>query len=77
MLLIDCSLNIHRVCVKLLDENCPGPLVKKEKIKDRITKLMDKSRSERETRKKPSLNFIQGNCFCLLLYSKSILIELI
>lgn len=59
--------------MKLLDENCPGPLVKKDKIKDRITKLMDKSRSERETRKKPGLNFVQGICY-LSLYFNLILI---
>lgn len=52
--------------MKLLDENCPGPLVKKDKIKDRITKLMDKSRSERETRKKTGLNFIQGSIYFFL-----------
>ncbi|KAJ9582239.1 hypothetical protein L9F63_003368, partial [Diploptera punctata] len=54
----DCSLNIHRHCVKVLEENCPGPIVKKEKGNDRISKLMEKIRPERETRRKPStLNF--------------------
>ncbi|CAG2065332.1 unnamed protein product, partial [Timema podura] len=50
----DCSLNIHRTCVKVLDENCPGPLTKKEKGNDRISKLMEKIRPEREARRKPS-----------------------
>lgn len=50
--------------MKVLDENCPGPIVRKDKA-DRISKLMDKIRPERETRKKPSLSFIQGNNFSL------------
>lgn len=48
-------LNIHRACVKVLDESCPGPIVKKDKTNDRISKLMEKIRSEREIRKKPSI----------------------
>jgi len=59
----DCILNIHRVCVKVLDENCPGPIVKKDKTNDRISKLMDKIRPERETRRKPGLSFVQSNKF--------------
>lgn len=59
----DCLLNIHRgACVKGLEENCPGPLLKKEKTNDRISKLMDRIRPERgETRRKPSsLNLAQS-----------------
>jgi len=63
ILFLDCILNIHRVCVKVLDENCPGPIVKKDKANDRISKLMDKIRPERETRRKPGLNFVQSNNF--------------
>ncbi|XP_066992612.2 rho guanine nucleotide exchange factor 12 isoform X3 [Anabrus simplex] len=56
----DCSLNIHRHCVRVVEENCPGPLVKKERGNDRISKLMEKIRPERETRRKPSShNFVQ------------------
>lgn len=51
-----------------MDENCPGPIVKKDKANDRISKLMDKIRPERETRKKPSLSFVQSNYLCLLNY---------
>lgn len=59
--LADCVLNIHRHCVKVVEENCPGPLVKKEKGNDRISKLMEKIRPEREARRKPStLNFPQS-----------------
>lgn len=47
--------------MKVLDENCPGPIVKKDKANDRISKLMDKIRPERETRRKPGLNFVQSN----------------
>ncbi|XP_069677128.1 rho guanine nucleotide exchange factor 12 isoform X3 [Periplaneta americana] len=58
----DCVLNIHRHCVKVVEENCPGPLVKKEKGNDRISKLMEKIRPEREARRKPStLNFPQSD----------------
>lgn len=49
------------MCVKVLEENCPGPIVKKDKGNDRISKLMDKIRPERETRKKPGINFVQSN----------------
>jgi hypothetical protein len=57
----DCALNIHRHCVKVVEENCPGPLTKKEKGNDRISKLMDKIRPEREARRKPSShNFAQS-----------------
>lgn len=66
-MLIDCILNIHRVCVKVLDENCPGPIVKKDKTNDRISKLMDKIRPERDARRKPGLNFVQSN---YLFYAK-------
>lgn len=61
ILFTDCILNIHRLCVKVLDENCPGPIVKKDKGNDRISKLMDKIRPEREARRKPGLNFVQSN----------------
>jgi len=53
--------------VKVLDENCPGPIVKKDKANDRISKLMDKIRPERETRRKPGLNFVQSNKFVWLI----------
>jgi hypothetical protein len=57
----DCALNIHRHCVKVVEENCPGPLTKKEKGNDRISKLMEKIRPEREARRKPSShNFAQS-----------------
>jgi len=35
-----------------LDENCPGPIIKKDKTNDRISKLMYKIRPEREPRRK-------------------------
>ena len=64
VLFTDCGLNIHRQCVKVLEENCPGPILKKEKGNDRISKLMEKIRPERETRRKPStLNFTHGKYF--------------
>lgn len=48
--------------MKVLEENCPGPLMKKDKTNDRIRTLMDKIRPERgDTRRKPSnLNFAQS-----------------
>lgn len=48
-----CGLNVHRHCVRVVDENCPGPLVKKERGNASISKLMDRIR-EREPRRKPS-----------------------
>ncbi|XP_054285231.1 rho guanine nucleotide exchange factor 12 [Macrosteles quadrilineatus] len=51
----DCGLNIHRACVKVLDESCPGPMVKKEKGNDRISKLMERIMPE-QRRKPSSLN---------------------
>ncbi|KAL0104697.1 hypothetical protein PUN28_016378 [Cardiocondyla obscurior] len=44
----DCSLSVHRQCVRVLDENCLGPLVRKEKANDRISKLMERIRPERK-----------------------------
>ncbi|XP_066599508.1 rho guanine nucleotide exchange factor 12-like isoform X2 [Prorops nasuta] len=43
----DCILSVHRQCVRVVDENCLGPLVRKEKG-DRISKLMEKIRPERK-----------------------------
>lgn len=45
---VDCKLNIHRPCSKVLDENCPGPLPQ-AKRKDphndnKISKFMGKIR---------------------------------
>lgn len=65
-LFADCILNIHRLCVKVLDENCPGPF-KKDKGNDRISKLMDKIRPERDARRKPGLNFVQSNYLYLFI----------
>ncbi|KAK3923698.1 Rho guanine nucleotide exchange factor 12, partial [Frankliniella fusca] len=48
-----CALNVHRPCVRVLQEICPGPLVKKDRGNASISKLMDRIR-ERETRRKPS-----------------------
>ncbi|XP_046676809.1 rho guanine nucleotide exchange factor 11-like isoform X3 [Homalodisca vitripennis] len=52
----DCGLNIHRSCVRSLDENCPGPMVKKDKGNDRISKLMERIMPENTRRKPSSLN---------------------
>ncbi|KAF6215351.1 hypothetical protein GE061_010103 [Apolygus lucorum] len=44
----NCGLNIHRRCVNVLEENCPGPMVnKKENRNDRIRKLVDKIRERK------------------------------
>ncbi|XP_071449532.1 rho guanine nucleotide exchange factor 11 isoform X2 [Hetaerina americana] len=50
----NCQMNIHRLCTRTLEENCAGPLLKKERANDRISKLMEKIRPEREARRKPS-----------------------
>ncbi|KAL1124673.1 hypothetical protein AAG570_001297 [Ranatra chinensis] len=59
----NCGLNIHRNCVKVVEENCPGPMVKKEKGNDRISKLMDRIRPENARRKPSSFNFAQGTFY--------------
>ncbi|XP_024942922.1 rho guanine nucleotide exchange factor 11 isoform X3 [Cephus cinctus] len=43
----DCSLSVHRQCVRVVEENCPGPMVRKER--DRISKLMERIRSDKKT----------------------------
>uniref|UniRef100_A0A1Y1KTQ6 Rho guanine nucleotide exchange factor 12 n=3 Tax=Photinus pyralis TaxID=7054 RepID=A0A1Y1KTQ6_PHOPY len=50
-----CLINLHRLCVKLYDDTCPGPINKKDRG---IGKLMDRIHS-RDHRRKPSANFIQ------------------
>lgn len=50
---LDCGLNVHRQCVRVVDENCPGPLVKKERGNASISKLMERI-SQREPKRKPS-----------------------
>lgn len=56
---LDCNFDVHRLnCVRLVEENCPGPMAKKE---SGISKLMEKIQSRGEGRRKPSaLNFSQG-----------------
>ncbi|XP_025601965.2 rho guanine nucleotide exchange factor 11 isoform X3 [Athalia rosae] len=44
----DCSLNVHRQCVRIVDESCPGPLVVRKEKPDRISKLMERIRPERK-----------------------------
>ncbi|KAL7288905.1 hypothetical protein TKK_0016873 [Trichogramma kaykai] len=44
----NCQLNVHRQCVRIVDESCPGPLVRKEKGNDRISKLMERIRPEKK-----------------------------
>lgn len=50
LFVIDCSLNVHRHCVKVVEELCPGPVVKsKERGNDRISKLMDRMYQRKST----------------------------
>ncbi|XP_046751994.1 rho guanine nucleotide exchange factor 11 isoform X6 [Diprion similis] len=44
----DCSLNVHRQCVHVVDENCPGPLVVRKEKGDRISKFIGIIRPERK-----------------------------
>ncbi|XP_066908329.1 uncharacterized protein, partial [Halyomorpha halys] len=62
----NCGLNIHRHCVSVLEENCPGPMVKKERGNDRISKLMERIRPENNKRKPSSLSFAQGKSLFML-----------
>lgn len=53
----NCELNIHRICVRVLEENCPGPAPQKRKephSDNKISKFMEKIR--------PTHHFIQGEC---------------
>lgn len=54
----NCELNIHRICVRILEENCPGPAPQKRKephsSDNKISKFMEKIR--------PTHHFIQGEC---------------
>lgn len=50
----NCELNIHRQCVKMLEETCPGPVPRKHG-ENKISKLMEKIR--------PTHHFIQSMCF--------------
>ncbi|XP_033211602.1 rho guanine nucleotide exchange factor 12 isoform X2 [Belonocnema kinseyi] len=44
----NCTLSVHRQCVRVVEENCPGPLVRKEKGNDRFSKIMERIRPERK-----------------------------
>ncbi|XP_073986570.1 rho guanine nucleotide exchange factor 2 isoform X3 [Rhodnius prolixus] len=55
----NCGLNIHRSCVNVLEEYCPGPMVKKDRGNDRISKLMERIRPENPKRKPSPLNVAQ------------------
>ena len=48
LILSDCSLSVHRRCVHVVDENCPGPLIRKERANDRISRIMERIRPERK-----------------------------
>ncbi|XP_043278903.1 rho guanine nucleotide exchange factor 11 isoform X2 [Venturia canescens] len=45
-----CSLSVHRLCVRVVEENCPGPLNRKERTSanDRISRIMERIRPERK-----------------------------
>ncbi|XP_015111917.1 rho guanine nucleotide exchange factor 12 isoform X6 [Diachasma alloeum] len=55
----DCSLSVHRPCVRVVEENCPGPVVRKERANDALSKLME--RIYRPERKPPSSHHYHQN----------------
>lgn len=61
----DCHSNVHRHCAKIFEENCPGPLVKKEKAGYPISKIMGRIRPDKDSRgdnkrKASTHNFLLG-----------------
>uniref|UniRef100_A0A0C9S1B8 ARHGEF12_2 protein n=1 Tax=Fopius arisanus TaxID=64838 RepID=A0A0C9S1B8_9HYME len=55
----DCSLSVHRPCVRVVQEDCPGPHIRKEKANDALSKLME--RIYRPERKPPSSHHYHQN----------------
>ena len=51
--LTDCEMNIHKGCVKVIEESCIGALHRKEhRGNDRISKIVDRFRPERDVKRK-------------------------
>lgn len=48
----DCEMNIHKGCVKVIEESCIGALHRKDRGNDRISKIVDRFRPERELKRK-------------------------
>jgi hypothetical protein len=49
---VDCEMNIHKGCVKVIEESCIGALHRKDRGNDRISKIVDRFRPERELKRK-------------------------
>lgn len=54
-----CLINLHRLCVKLYDDPCPGPIMKKDR--GGIGKYIPFRHDNNEHRRKHSSNFTQSN----------------
>lgn len=52
VLVADCEMNIHKGCVKVIEESCIGALHRKDRGNDRISKIVDRFRPERELKRK-------------------------
>ena len=50
--MLDCEMNIHKGCVKIIEESCIGAFPRKERGNDRISKIVDRFRPEREIKRK-------------------------
>ncbi|XP_046445839.1 uncharacterized protein LOC124195459 isoform X9 [Daphnia pulex] len=48
----NCEMNIHKGCVKVIEESCIGALHRKDRGNDRISKIVDRFRPERELKRK-------------------------
>ncbi len=58
---VDCEMNIHKGCVKVIEESCIGALHRKDRGNDRISKIVDRFRPERELKRKLTTQGITRN----------------
>jgi len=54
-------MNIHKGCVKVIEESCIGALHRKDRGNDRISKIVDRFRPERELKRKLTTQGITRN----------------
>lgn len=55
-------MNIHKGCVRVIEESCIGAIHRKERGNDRISKIVDRFRPEREVKRKMTPQGEQNPC---------------
>ena len=60
VLVADCEMNIHKGCVRIIEESCIGAIHRKERGNDRISKIVDRFRPEREIKRKLTPQGMRG-----------------